>query len=38
MTLLDTAPLEKTALERYVAPDKPSLIGLSRAALADALG
>ena len=38
MTLLDTAPIEKTALERYVAPDKPSLVGLSRAALADALG
>jgi 23S rRNA (adenine2503-C2)-methyltransferase len=31
-------PIEKTALERYVAPDKPSLVGLSRAALADALG
>ncbi len=30
--------LEKTALERYVAPEKPSLVGLSRAALADALG
>jgi 23S rRNA (adenine2503-C2)-methyltransferase len=38
MTLLDTAPIENTALERYVAPEKPSLIGLSRAALADALG
>jgi 23S rRNA (adenine2503-C2)-methyltransferase len=38
MTVLDTAPIEKTALERYVAPDKPSLVGLSRAALADALG
>jgi len=37
MTLLDTAPIEKTALERYVAPNKPSLIGLSRAQLADAL-
>jgi 23S rRNA (adenine2503-C2)-methyltransferase len=34
-----TAPLlEKTPLERYVAPAKPSLIGLSRAELADALG
>jgi 23S rRNA (adenine2503-C2)-methyltransferase len=32
------APIEKAALERYVAPAKPSLIGLSRAALADALG
>jgi 23S rRNA (adenine2503-C2)-methyltransferase len=38
MTLLDTAPIEKTALERYIAPARPSLIGLSRAALADALG
>jgi 23S rRNA (adenine2503-C2)-methyltransferase len=35
-----SAPLfvEKTPLERYVAPAKPSLIGLSRAQLADALG
>jgi 23S rRNA (adenine2503-C2)-methyltransferase len=38
MTLLDTVPIEKTALERYVAPDKPSLIGMSRSALADTLG
>jgi 23S rRNA (adenine2503-C2)-methyltransferase len=40
MTLqLETAGfVEKTPLERYVAPDRPSLIGLSRAALADALG
>ena len=30
--------VEKTPLERYVPPKKPSLIGLSRAALADALG
>jgi 23S rRNA (adenine2503-C2)-methyltransferase len=30
--------IEKTALERYVAPEKPSLVGLSRAALAEALG
>src|SRR5437868_5087370 len=42
-TLLETtAPrglvLEKTALERYVPPAKPSLIGMPRAALADALG
>src|SRR5438309_1217505 len=29
--------IEKTALERYVAPEKPSLVGLSRAALAKAL-
>ena len=32
-----TAPLEKTPLERYVAPAKPSLIGLSRAELAEKL-
>jgi 23S rRNA (adenine2503-C2)-methyltransferase len=32
------ASIEKTALERYVAPDKPSLIGMSRDALADMLG
>jgi 23S rRNA (adenine2503-C2)-methyltransferase len=45
VTLLDNTPtkaadtaIEKTALERYVAPEKPSLVGLSRAALADALG
>jgi 23S rRNA (adenine2503-C2)-methyltransferase len=40
MTLqLETAPfLEKTPLERYVAPAKPSLIGLSRAELGQALG
>ncbi len=31
------AVLEKTPLERYVAPVKPSLIGLSRAELAEAL-
>jgi 23S rRNA (adenine2503-C2)-methyltransferase len=42
-TLLETsrAPrgfVEKTALESYVPPAKPSLVGLSRAALADALG
>ena len=39
----DTAPastpfVEKTPIERYVTPAKPSLIGLSRAELADALG
>jgi 23S rRNA (adenine2503-C2)-methyltransferase len=32
------AAIEKRPLERYVAPAKPSLVGLSRAALADALG
>jgi len=30
--------VEKTALERYVPPAKPSLVGLSRQALAEALG
>jgi 23S rRNA (adenine2503-C2)-methyltransferase len=42
MTMSEAAavsqPIEKTPLERYVAPEKPSLVGLSRAALADALG
>ena len=43
VTLLQTHPaprgfVEKTALERYVPPAKPSLVGLSRVALADALG
>jgi 23S rRNA (adenine2503-C2)-methyltransferase len=41
-TILETAAprgfVEKTALERYVAPAKPSLVGMSRAQLADALG
>jgi 23S rRNA (adenine2503-C2)-methyltransferase len=32
------APIEKRPLERYLAPEKPSLVGLSRAALAEALG
>src|SRR4030081_3288143 len=32
------APLEKSALETYVPPAKPSLIGLSRAEIADRLG
>ena len=30
--------LEKAPLERYVPPAKPSLVGLTRAALAEALG
>ncbi|HWM48122.1 MAG TPA: 23S rRNA (adenine(2503)-C(2))-methyltransferase RlmN [Xanthobacteraceae bacterium] len=39
MTLLSTAaPIEKTPLERYVPPAVPSLIGLTRAQLADSLG
>jgi 23S rRNA (adenine2503-C2)-methyltransferase len=33
-----TAFIEKAPLERYVPPAKPSLVGMSRAALADALG
>jgi 23S rRNA (adenine2503-C2)-methyltransferase len=33
-----SAFVEKLPLERYTAPAKPSLVGLSRAALADALG
>jgi 23S rRNA (adenine2503-C2)-methyltransferase len=42
-TILENKPaprgfVEKTALESYVPPAKPSLIGLSRGALADALG
>src|ERR1700687_93285 len=32
------APLEKVALETYVPPAKPSLIGLSRAEISDRLG
>jgi 23S rRNA (adenine2503-C2)-methyltransferase len=41
-TTLEAAPaaaplIEKTPLERYVAPEKPSLVGLTRAQLADAL-
>src|SRR6478609_5352151 len=35
---LAAVPIEKIALERYVAPTKPSLVGLTRAQLADALG
>ena len=30
--------VEKTPLERYAAPEKPSLIGMSRTELAQALG
>src|SRR5215470_4312661 len=44
-TLMDTTqaqaagprPIEKTPLERYVAPAQPSLVGLDRAGLAEAL-
>ena len=38
LALQDTQFVEKAPLERYVAPEKPSLIGLTRAQLADALG
>jgi 23S rRNA (adenine2503-C2)-methyltransferase len=37
-TVLSQAPLEKTPLETYVPPAKPSLVGLSRAELAEQLG
>jgi 23S rRNA (adenine2503-C2)-methyltransferase len=38
MTKTDAASVvEKAPLERYIAPDRPSLIGLSRAELAEAL-
>src|ERR1700743_3289462 len=33
-----TAPFEKTPLETYVPPAKPSLVGMSRAEIADRLG
>ena len=38
LSLQDFDAIEKTPLERYVAPEKPSLIGLTRAQLSDALG
>ena len=38
MSFTETIAIEKTPLERYVAPAKPSLVGLTRAQLADALG
>src|SRR4051812_19909830 len=38
MTAVALAPIEKTPLERYVAPTKPSLVGLTRTELAAALG
>jgi 23S rRNA (adenine2503-C2)-methyltransferase len=39
MTALHPSPVvEKAPLEHYVAPAKPSLVGLTRAELADALG
>ena len=30
--------IEKAPLERYVVPEKPSLVGMSRAALVETLG
>src|ERR1700740_2450426 len=36
--VLATAPLEKTPLETYVPPARPSLVGLSRAEIAERLG
>ena len=38
LSLQDIDDIEKTPLERYVAPEKPSLIGFTRAQLSDALG
>src|SRR6185436_9657323 len=38
MSLQTAEPIEKVALERYVAPRVPSLVGLTRAGLASALG
>jgi 23S rRNA (adenine2503-C2)-methyltransferase len=38
MAMSLAAPIEKAPLERYVPPLKPSLVGLTRAELADALG
>jgi 23S rRNA (adenine2503-C2)-methyltransferase len=36
--MLTVAPIEKSPLERYVAPKKPSLVGMTRAELSAALG
>ncbi len=36
--VVSAADIEKRPLERYVAPERPSLVGLSRAALAEAFG
>ncbi|MFY9685295.1 MAG: 23S rRNA (adenine(2503)-C(2))-methyltransferase RlmN [Pseudolabrys sp.] len=38
LTLQSVEAIEKTPLERYVAPEKPSLVGLTRIELAAALG
>ncbi len=37
-SILDSGVLEKTALDTYVPPAKPSLVGLSRAELSERLG
>lgn len=37
LTLQSAEAIEKTPLERYVAPEKPSLVGMTRMELADAL-
>src|SRR6478736_774943 len=38
LSLQDIDDIEKTPLERYIAPEKPSLIGFTRAQLSEALG
>ena len=38
LTLQSAEAIEKTPLERYVAPEKPSLVGMTRMELAAALG
>src|SRR6187399_587964 len=38
LTLQSAEAIEKTPLERYVAPEKPSLVGMTRLELATALG
>ncbi|HET9176614.1 MAG TPA: 23S rRNA (adenine(2503)-C(2))-methyltransferase RlmN, partial [Pseudolabrys sp.] len=38
LTLQSAEAIEKTPLERYVAPEKPSLVGMTRVELAAALG
>src|SRR5262245_65227974 len=38
LTLQNTEAIEKTPLEHYVAPEKPSLVGMTRVELTAALG
>ena len=38
LTLQSAEAIEKTPLERYVPPEKPSLVGMTRVELAAALG